>query len=90
MVNIAMKAAFSSPLTCSWCDGDQTSNHALDRTNDGWFLEENNVHGGPHEQAHGSCNVSIEHSGTGIGRSGVRITTVEAVPAEPEDTGTNK
>jgi hypothetical protein len=57
----------------------------LHRANDGWLLEEDDIQRSPHKQADGSRHVRVQHGSTRIRRSGVRIPSVETIPAEPED-----
>ena len=77
-------------LTCSGRDSDKASDHSLDGANDGGLLEEDDVQGGPSKQADGSCQVRVQDGSAGIRRGGVRITTVEAIPSEPEDTSADQ
>lgn len=79
----------ASDETSSGRNGDETGNHALNGTNDGWALKVGDIEQDPHERAPGSANVSVEHGSTGIGRSSIRITTIESVPADPQNTSTN-
>lgn len=73
----------------SWCDADQTGDHAVHRADYGWFAEEDNVHACPREQGHGSTDVGVEDGGASIRGSRVWIAAIEAVPANPEDAGSN-
>ena len=59
--------------TGSGRDGHEAGDHAVDRSDDGWFAVEDDVHAGPREHAHGGTDVGVEHGGAGIGRNGVRI-----------------
>lgn len=70
-------------------DADQTGDHAVHGADNGGLLEEDDVHACPREQGHGSADVSVEDSGAGIRGSRVRITAIEAVPADPEDASSN-
>lgn len=74
----------------SRCDSNQTCDHALNCANNRRFLEEDIIKEGPHQQARSSSNVGVQYSGASIRRRRIRITSVEAVPADPEDTATNK
>ena len=75
----------ASDNTSGRSDGNETGDHALDGADNGWSLEEDHVHGDPGEQARGGADVSVQHGHTSVGTGGVRISSVEAVPACPED-----
>ncbi len=76
--------------TSSGSDGDETSDHALDSTDDGGLLEIDHIADCPAEKRHGGCDVGVEDSGACVCGSGVWITSVETVPADPEDTCTDQ
>lgn len=71
-------------------DGNQARNHALHGTNDRRFLEKDHVHGDPAKEAHRGTDVCVEHGDTSVRARGVRITAVEAVPARPENAGSDE
>jgi hypothetical protein len=77
-------------LTSGWCDSDKTSDHALDSSNNGRLLEEDDIQSSPGEQRNSSSNVGVENGSAGIWRGGIWITSVEAVPADPEDTAADQ
>ena len=68
------------------CDDDEARNHALHDADDGRFLEEDDVQQHPDEEAHCGREVGVQHGRARVGRGRVRISTVEAVPAQPEQT----
>ena len=71
-------------------DSHETCDLALHGANDGRLLEVDFVPHSPDEERHCSCDVSVEDSGAGVGRGGVRISSVKAIPADPDDTGTGE
>lgn len=71
-------------------DGHQSRNHALHGANHRRFLEEDDVEDGPGEQAGCGADVGVEHGNARVGAGRVRITPVEAVPAQPEQTGADQ
>ena len=75
---------------CRGRDGDKTRDHAVDGAENGRLLVVNNVERHPGQQTGGGTYVGIEDGDTGIGTGIVRITTIEAVPAEPEDAGADE
>ena len=74
----------------SWGDGHKTTDHTVDGANDGGFAEVGVVEEGPRQHARCSADVCIQNGHTGIDAGSIRITTVEAVPAEPKDACTDK
>ena len=66
-------------------DGHETGDHALNGADDRRSLEEDHVHGDPGEQAHGGADVGVQHGHPGVGTCRVWISSVEAVPARPQD-----
>ena len=76
--------------TGSGCNGDESRNHTLHGSNDGWAFEEDDIHDRPGEKRHGRTNVGVQHRDTSVRRSGIGISSVEAVPPRPEDTGSDE
>uniref|UniRef100_A0A8R7U016 Uncharacterized protein n=1 Tax=Triticum urartu TaxID=4572 RepID=A0A8R7U016_TRIUA len=68
-------------------DADEAGDHALDGADDGGLLEEDDVQGGPDEEAGRGADVGVEHCDGGVEVGGVRVTAVEPGPPHPEDAG---
>lgn len=67
-------------------DGDKTCNHTLHGTDDGRFLEKDDIHDCPCKERDGGAEIGVEHGDTGIRAGCVWISSVETVPSCPEDT----
>jgi len=80
----------ASDETSSRCNSNKTGDDALDCANDGRLLEKDQVHDGPCKHAHSRADIGVEYRSTGIGAGRVWITTIEAVPAKPENTDTDQ
>src|SRR5271154_455710 len=76
--------------TCRRSDSNETSNHALNCADNRRFLEENEIQNRPGQNRHCRANVGVENGCTRIRAGGIWITSVETVPADPEDTSTNQ
>src|SRR5581483_3084066 len=48
------------------------------------------VHEDPHHHGGGGREVGVDHGGGGVGGGVVRVTAVEAVPAQPQDSGPDR
>ena len=70
--------------TGSRSDGDESRDHPLDGANNGRLLVVDYIAHGPAEQRHGGGDVGIENGGARIGGGRIWISTIEAVPAQPE------
>ena len=79
----------ASNNTSAGSDTNKARNHALHGTNHRWLLKVNHITDSPAQKRHGSSDVGIEHSRPGVCGSRIRISSVEAVPANPEDSGSN-
>lgn len=66
-------------------DGDEARDHAVDGPQDRRFLVVEDVAEGPGQEGDGGAQVGVEDGDAGVGGGGIRITTVETVPADPED-----
>ena len=75
--------------TGGWGDGDETGDHALDGSNDGRPTVVDEIAADPDKGADCGAEVGVENGNARVSACGVWITTVEAVPADPEDTGTD-
>jgi len=64
----------------------KTANHALYSTNDRRLIVGDHIPQCPDEQTHRCGDVGVEDCCTGIGTRGVRIATVESIPANPQNT----
>ena len=73
-------------------DPDQAADHAVDAAQEGGLplLGEPGVHGHPDDHAGGRGEVGVDDGGGGAGPGVVRVTTVEAVPAQPQDAGADR
>lgn len=71
-------------------DGDEAADHAVDGADDGGFAVVGVVAHRPAQERHGGADVGVEDGDAGIGGGGVGIAAVEAVPADPEDTGADE
>ena len=59
-------------------------------TDDGGPAEVDEIHDNLDEKAECSAQVGVEYSGASIWARGIGITSVEAVPSDSENTGTDK
>ena len=80
----------ASDHTSCGSDRDKSRNHTVDSANDGRFLVDDDIEEGPPSTRHGRADVSVENGGAGIGTRSVRITTVEAVPSDPQNACTGQ
>jgi hypothetical protein len=69
----------------------QTTDHAVDGTEERrlLLLGEEHVHAHPGEKGRRRGDVGVEHRRGSVDTCVVRVTTVEAVPAQPQDAGTD-
>src|SRR4051812_7464745 len=68
----------------------QASDHALHSADNCRLPVIDNIQECPNQTTHGRADVGVKHSCTRIRTGSVWITTVEAVPANPEDACTNQ
>ncbi len=92
-VAIAPTAMAPQPLTqpAQGVIADQAADHAVHATQERGFLRlaEPGVHTHPDEDADGGGQVGVDDGRSRVGTRVVRVPTVEAVPAEPQDSGTD-
>jgi hypothetical protein len=69
------------------CDRDQAAEHAVDAAEECWFLRfgEPAIKGHPSQDADCCGEVGVDHGRSHARPGVVRVSTVEAVPAEPQD-----
>ena len=66
-------------------DRDQAGDHAVDHARGVRLAGPDDVEDHPGEQRDGGADVGVEHRGGGVGVGEVRITAVEARPAQPQE-----
>ncbi len=71
-------------------DGDEACDHAVDGADGGGFAVVEIVAHGPAEHTHRRTNIRVQNRDASVCRGGIGITTVEAVPTEPEDACANE
>ena len=73
-------------------DADQAADHAVHAAQEGRLLRlgEPGVHRHPGEHADRGGEVGVDHGGGHVDAGVVRVTTVEPVPAEPQDAGPDR
>ena len=74
------------------CDADQAADHAVDAAQEGGLLlpGEPGVHGDPDQDTGCGGQVRVHHGCRRAGAGVVRVSTVEPVPAQPQDAGADR
>lgn len=71
--------------TCGRGDGNKAADHAVDGADDGGLAVVEHVAQHPAEHAHCGADVRVQDSYARVYASGIGVTAVEAVPAQPEN-----
>ena len=73
-------------------DADKAADHAVDAADERrlLLLASGHVHDDPGHHRDGGGEVGVDHRRGGVRAGEVRVTAVEAVPAEPQDAGAER
>jgi hypothetical protein len=79
----------SSNETSCWSNSNKSSDDTLNSTDHSRTFEVKIIENDPNKHADCGAKIGVQNGSTGIGAGSIRVTTIETVPANPQNTGSN-